>query len=41
MTFVAAQPVTAPVPTLSEWGIIALSSLLAMFGTARIRRRQY
>ncbi|MCO5339638.1 IPTL-CTERM sorting domain-containing protein [Delftia tsuruhatensis] len=31
---------TAAIPTLSEWGIIALSSLLAMFGIARMRRRQ-
>jgi len=29
-----------PVPTLGEWGLIALSSLLAMFGLARSRRRQ-
>lgn len=31
---------TAPVPTLSEWGLITLSSLLAMFGLARSRRRR-
>ena len=31
---------TAAIPTLSEWGIIALSSLLAMFGIAGMRRRQ-
>ncbi|MDR2334962.1 MAG: IPTL-CTERM sorting domain-containing protein [Burkholderiaceae bacterium] len=40
---VAAVPVVAaptPVPTLGEWGVIALSSLLAMFGLARSRRRQ-
>ncbi|WP_246475021.1 IPTL-CTERM sorting domain-containing protein [Diaphorobacter ruginosibacter] len=40
---VAAAPVVAaptPVPTLGEWGVIALSSLLAMFGLARSRRRQ-
>lgn len=29
-----------PVPTLGEWGLIALSSLLAIFGLARSRRRQ-
>lgn len=36
----AAPASTAAIPTLSEWGIIALSSLLAMFGIARMRRRQ-
>lgn len=29
------------VPTLGEWSLIALSSLLAMFGLARSRRRQH
>lgn len=29
-----------PVPTLGEWGLIALSSLLAMLGLARSRRRE-
>jgi len=40
---VAAVPVVAapaPVPTLGEWGVIGLSSLLGMFGLARSRRRQ-
>ncbi len=40
---VAAAPVMAaptPVPTLGEWGVIALSSLLAVFGLVRSRRRQ-
>lgn len=31
---------TAAIPTLSEWGVIALSTLLAMFGLAGMRRRQ-
>lgn len=30
----------SPVPTLGEWGLIALSSLLAMFGVARSRKRR-
>jgi hypothetical protein len=34
------QPIApTPVPTLGEWGLVALSSLLAMFGLARSRRR--
>ncbi|WP_232245872.1 IPTL-CTERM sorting domain-containing protein [Delftia acidovorans] len=28
------------IPTLSEWGLIFMSSILAMFGIARMRRRQ-
>ncbi len=31
---------TTSIPTLSEWGLIGLSSILAMFGLARMRRRQ-
>ena len=31
-------PVTS-IPTLSEWGMIFLSSLIAMFGIAKVRRR--
>lgn len=31
---------TASIPTLSEWGLIFMSSILAMFGIARMRRRQ-
>ena len=34
----AAAP--ASIPTLSEWALIGLSSLVAMFGIARVRRRQ-
>lgn len=34
----AAAP--ASIPTLSEWALIGLSSLVAMFGIARMRRRQ-
>lgn len=30
----------ASVPTLSEWALMGLSSILAMFGIARMRRRQ-
>ena len=38
---VGAGPVApASIPTLSEWGLIGLSSLVAMFGIARMRRRQ-
>lgn len=36
----ATPPVATPVPAIGEWGVIALSSLLAMFGLARSRRRQ-
>ncbi|QNN55738.1 IPTL-CTERM sorting domain-containing protein [Diaphorobacter ruginosibacter] len=32
-------PAATPVPTLGEWGLIALSSLLGMFGLTRSRRR--
>ncbi len=35
---VAATP--ASIPTLSEWGLILMSSLVAMFGLARARRRR-
>lgn len=35
----AAATNVAPVPTLSEWGVIALSALLALFGIARTRRQ--
>ncbi|WP_198973010.1 IPTL-CTERM sorting domain-containing protein [Xylophilus sp. ASV27] len=37
---IAAPTASAPVPTLSQWGIIALSSLMAMAAIARVRRRQ-
>ena len=29
-----------PIPTLSEWGLIFLSSLMAMFGIKQTRRRR-
>ncbi|KRB35646.1 IPTL-CTERM sorting domain-containing protein [Acidovorax sp. Root70] len=42
-TVVIGSPPTVPspssIPTLSEWGLIGLSSLVAMFGIARMRRR--
>lgn len=37
--FFSATSAPASVPTLSEWAVIGLSSLLAMFGLARMRRR--
>jgi hypothetical protein len=40
---VAAAPVPttpASIPTLSEWGLLALSSLLALFAVGRVRRNQ-
>lgn len=39
---IAASPTIAPaaIPTLSEWALLGLSSILAMFGIARVRRRQ-
>lgn len=30
---------TASIPTLSEWGLIGLSGLIALFGVGRVRRR--
>ncbi len=38
----AAAPVTtaAPIPTVSEWGLILMASLLGMFGIARLRRQR-
>lgn len=39
-TLVIPAPAPASIPTLSEWALIGLSSLLAMFGIARVRRRQ-
>ncbi|MDR3016750.1 MAG: IPTL-CTERM sorting domain-containing protein, partial [Delftia acidovorans] len=32
---------TAAIPNMSEWGIIALSSLLTMLGISGMRRRQF
>jgi hypothetical protein len=45
MHFAFAPPPVVPatpasIPTLSEWGVIAVSSLLAMFGIAGIRRKR-
>ncbi len=37
-TFTPAAP--ASIPTLSEWGVIGLAGLMALFGIARIRRHQ-
>ncbi|GKS77670.1 IPTL-CTERM sorting domain-containing protein [Acidovorax sp. SUPP950] len=37
----AAAAVTAsPIPTVSEWGLILMASLLGMFGIARLRRQR-
>lgn len=36
----AAPAVAAPIPTVSEWGIIGLSSFMAIFAFARMRRRK-
>lgn len=36
-----APTTSATVPTMSEWGLIFMSSILAMFGIARMRRRQH
>jgi Ice-binding-like/IPTL-CTERM motif len=36
---VAAPVAAAAIPTLSEWAMITLAALLALFGVARIRRR--
>ncbi|MGF6212651.1 IPTL-CTERM sorting domain-containing protein [Comamonas sp. 4034] len=35
-----AQSNPAPVPTLGEWSLFSLTSLVALFGISRIRRRQ-
>jgi hypothetical protein len=32
--------VVASIPTLSEWGLIILSTLMALFGLVWMRRRQ-
>ena len=34
-----AEAVATPVPTLNEWALIGLSTLLALFGASRMRRR--
>lgn len=39
-TLAVAVPMTS-VPTLSEWGVILLSSLMAVFGWMQIRRRTF
>jgi hypothetical protein len=36
----AAAAAVASIPTLSEWAMIMLSGLLALFGLARVRRTQ-
>lgn len=38
----AAAPASAaaPIPTLSEWGLILMASLMGMFGVARLRRQR-
>lgn len=36
---VLAAPPAAPIPTLSEWGMILLSGAMAIFGLVQIRRR--
>lgn len=33
-------PAAKSIPTLGEWGLIFLSSLMAMFGIAKVRRRR-
>ncbi|WP_423459230.1 IPTL-CTERM sorting domain-containing protein [Ottowia sp. VDI28] len=38
---VTGSPAVTSVPTLGEWGLIALTSLLATLGLARMRRRPY
>jgi hypothetical protein len=40
LTFSASPPSAHAIPTLGEWGLIALSCLLAIFGLAGTRRRQ-
>jgi hypothetical protein len=37
---VALASLVSSIPTLSEWGVIILSTLLALFGLVRMRRRQ-
>ena len=36
--FTYVTPVASPIPTLSEWAMILMASLLAMFGIRRMRR---
>ena len=36
-----APPTPAPVPTLKEWGVMALSLLLVAMGVVQLRRRQH
>lgn len=36
---VAAAPVPAPIPTLSEWAMILMASLMGLFAFTRIRRQ--
>ncbi len=39
LTVTAAPVVPAAIPTLSEWGLIFMASILGMVGLARVRRR--
>ena len=34
-------PVAAPIPTLSEWAMIFMASLMGLFAFARIRRQSW
>jgi hypothetical protein len=38
-TFALAQPLSTPVPTLGEWGVVALALLVAVLGAILARRR--
>lgn len=40
ITLTGQSGATASVPTLSEWSLILMSSILAMFGIARMRRKR-
>jgi hypothetical protein len=41
LTFTAAPaPAPAAVPTLSEWAMIFMASVMALFGIRRMRRSQ-
>jgi hypothetical protein len=37
--FTYSTPVAAPIPTLSEWAMIFLASLMGLFAFTRIRRQ--
>ncbi len=44
VSYAAAQPPVssspAPIPTVSEWGLILMASMLGFFGIARLRRQR-